>query len=1111
MAIGIRQFIKAILLVGESSDISDSAEGSLWHNSTDNELKGYFGSAVRVFVTEDQTQTLTNKTLTSPVLNTGVSGTAILDEDDLVSNSDTQLATQQSIKAYVDAQVTAQDLDLTSDSGTIAIDLDSEVLTIAGGTGIDTSAATNTLTVAIDSTVATLTGSQTLENKTIDSAVINTSDIGTELSFLNQAEARFLEQSGNGTNYVGFEAPDSVAVNVIWKLPDADATQSGQSLTSDASGNLTWTTIESDTVRSTGNVDFNFVDQDTTDDDNGVILRANATDTGSGTEDVDFSIRQQINGTETESLLFDADGSGGGTGSIEYPAGHQILAPQATSGIYPEYSFQHTQTSGLYATGSQMRLKYSGSDKINISSTAVSFANATHHDAGSAGTPGIAFDGDANTGLFRATADAIGVSTGGAERARFTDDDLTLEVPLELSDYATGSLPTGAAGQLAYDTDLDAPVFHDGTSWNEIGGSVAGIIDYTPDFEAKSTGNVSTYDDGAVAAPVDGTGGSPSVATVASETTNELSGTSSFSLEKSAADGQGEGWAIDSETLARFETVGPSVISVSFAYETDANYTGNVAVYVYRVGSNTMEALNTAEGNNTLLAAPNGAMYRGQVSCNSSDTSIRLILHITDTDTTATDIVVDRISMAVDPKINAFIASDWETFTPSITWSTNTTAQAWKKRVGDEMWIKGYISLSGAPDTRTLQLTIPEGKSIDTNKVSGVNNDWIEGKISWTDNGTGSSIGRIRYINANTVNFSAVSTSTNYFSDITQAVPITWASGDAVHFELKVPIEGWSAGNVMSTSQADLRTLKAVYEYTSGGSANTSFADATDERVDFDSVVIDTHNSVTTGSSWLFTAPMKGQYTISCQFMWETVTNLTSSQLKAVVVDTSEGTNQTYFLDNKTTSAATLNGTPLVLDLDVNDTVHILAIQDDSASAARSVNSTARTSRISIVGLPDFSVFGVNGVSKTVFIKEEQSGGTAGGTATSGSWETRTLNTVSGDDDLVSLSSNQFTISEPGTYIIRASAPAHGVNSHKAKLRNTTDSTDDSIGTSEYSSTSNGVVTRSFITEKIIITSAKTFEIQHQVETTKATNGYGIERNFGVNDIYTIVEIQKVK
>ena len=50
-------------------------------------------------------QTLTNKTLTSPVINTGVSGTAILDENNMASDSDTKLATQQSIKAYVDSEI----------------------------------------------------------------------------------------------------------------------------------------------------------------------------------------------------------------------------------------------------------------------------------------------------------------------------------------------------------------------------------------------------------------------------------------------------------------------------------------------------------------------------------------------------------------------------------------------------------------------------------------------------------------------------------------------------------------------------------------------------------------------------------------------------------------------------------------------------------------------------------------------------------------------------------------------------------------------------------------------------------------------------------------------
>jgi len=115
------------------------------------------------FATLAGSESLTNKTLTSPVINTSVSGSAILDEDNLASNSDTQLATQQSIKAYVDSQVTAQNLDITDGSSTISIDFISETLGLLGGTGID-------VTLAIDSTVATKTGSETLTNKTMSGA-----------------------------------------------------------------------------------------------------------------------------------------------------------------------------------------------------------------------------------------------------------------------------------------------------------------------------------------------------------------------------------------------------------------------------------------------------------------------------------------------------------------------------------------------------------------------------------------------------------------------------------------------------------------------------------------------------------------------------------------------------------------------------------------------------------------------------------------------------------------------------------------------------------------------------------------------------------------------------
>ena len=59
----------------------------------------------------------------------------------MATDSATQVPSQQSVKAYVDteiaAAVTASDLDFQGDSGgALSIDLDSETLTIAGGTGI---------------------------------------------------------------------------------------------------------------------------------------------------------------------------------------------------------------------------------------------------------------------------------------------------------------------------------------------------------------------------------------------------------------------------------------------------------------------------------------------------------------------------------------------------------------------------------------------------------------------------------------------------------------------------------------------------------------------------------------------------------------------------------------------------------------------------------------------------------------------------------------------------------------------------------------------------------------------------------------------------------------
>ena len=102
------------------------------------------------------TKTLTNKTLTSAVLNGTISGTSIKDEDNMASDSATHLATQQSIKAYVDAEVAAiptgditsvvAGTGMTGGGSTGAV-----TLNVIGGAGITA----NADDIAVDSTVIT--------------------------------------------------------------------------------------------------------------------------------------------------------------------------------------------------------------------------------------------------------------------------------------------------------------------------------------------------------------------------------------------------------------------------------------------------------------------------------------------------------------------------------------------------------------------------------------------------------------------------------------------------------------------------------------------------------------------------------------------------------------------------------------------------------------------------------------------------------------------------------------------------------------------------------------------------------------------------------------------
>ena len=155
------------------------------------------GSTVRMSPVEQHIEDLNDRVDT--IINeagTAVNTSLFLDEDDMSTDSATKGVTQQSVKAYVDAQVTAQDLDLISDSGTIDIDLDSESLTVSGGEGIDTSATGTTLTIAGEDASTSNKGvaSFSSDNFAVSSGAVTIKDSGVDLT----AEVTGTLPVGNG-------------------------------------------------------------------------------------------------------------------------------------------------------------------------------------------------------------------------------------------------------------------------------------------------------------------------------------------------------------------------------------------------------------------------------------------------------------------------------------------------------------------------------------------------------------------------------------------------------------------------------------------------------------------------------------------------------------------------------------------------------------------------------------------------------------------------------------------------------------------------------------------------------------------------------------------------
>lgn len=352
---------------------------------------------------------------------------------------------------------------------------------------------------------------------------------------------------------------------------------------------------------------------------------------------------------------------------------------------------------------------------------------------------------------------------------------------------------TRKEGTIVYDTDSDIFLGDNGSALAAFGGG-GGEYNF---LSSKLIGDFFTYDDGDVAIPVDGTGGTASyisVATSPSPITNE---TGVLNLRISKANGgsaRGEGVSVNFATRGLVDRAAIRVVKINIT--SSANYIDN-AFGAYLEDVTNSRLIYPADQNIKASSFVSQQQFSFQLSPDSD--SYRMILHCQDaTVTTAYDL--DLTMKIVEQKVGSgTVETDWTSWTPTGSWTTNTTYTGKYRRSGDTADFDVYIALTGAPDSTGLLVNLPTGITVDTAKMSSTNTHII-GIAQIKDQGTNSYYGRVLYYTTTAVYVAAEKTDAAYdiSTQVTQAIPFTFGNTDSINIKFSVPIAGWSSNTVMS-------------------------------------------------------------------------------------------------------------------------------------------------------------------------------------------------------------------------------------------------------------------------------------------------------------------------
>jgi len=481
-------------------------------------------------------QTLTNKTLTSPVLNTGVSGTAVLDDDTFGTATATTLASSESIKAYVDAQTTSEIAEgsnqyftnervddrvnslLTAGTGiTLTYDDGADTLTIAGAAQYGDSDVTTHLSdfdgsIIPDTDVTYDLGSPTKQWRDVyvgpgslyvngqqvvsdNSGTITVSADSDQNVSVQTSGSGDIELDATGSGNIQIKAPLQIQATNAISSSDGNAIEFSNSIdvnaieSRSADTNLTLTAngtgivTVNDSLNVTGNLTVSGTTTTVNSEtislaDNIIALNSNFT-SGTPTEDTGISVTR--GGSLAKTFLWDETNDKWTVGSETMVAGtfEGALTGDVTGNADSATALETARTIGGVSFDGTANINLPGVNTAGDQDTSGNAASATVLETART-IGGVSFNGSANI-------DLPGVNTTGNQNTSGTAAAWTTARTITLGGDLTGNVSVDGSANATLTATIAANSVALGT--DTTGNFVGGISGTTNEIEVSGSGS----------------------------------------------------------------------------------------------------------------------------------------------------------------------------------------------------------------------------------------------------------------------------------------------------------------------------------------------------------------------------------------------------------------------------------------------------------------------------------------------------------------------------------------------------------------------------------------------------------------------------------------------